>query len=120
MSTSARSEQNGADPTAALLPVKRSYAVVWSSGGDDVESGRLDPFDDRFDLCGRGRSLSIPLAGLLSAAIARGRGERLRGLPVLVLRQRSGALVRIASLEGAGALHELAGHVERAGLAVAV
>ena len=67
---------------------KRSYAVVWSSG-DDIRSGRLEQFADRFDLCGRETRVSIPFAELLGAAIARDPADRLRGLPVLVLR-RSG------------------------------
>jgi hypothetical protein len=119
MARSAPSEQGSAAASAALLPVERSYAVVWSSGAE-IRSGRLDPFADRFELCGRERSFSIPFSELLGAAIARGRGERLRGLPVLVLRPIGGGSVRIATLEGAGVLHELAQHVERAGLAVAV
>ena len=36
------------------------------------------------------------------------RGERLRGLPVLALELRAGTPVRVASLEGAAVLHELA------------
>ncbi len=118
MARPAPSRQGSAADAAALLPARRSYAVVWSSG-DEIGSGRLDPFADRFDLCGRERSFSIRFSELLGAAIARGQGERLRGLPVLVLRRTSGAAVRIATLEGAGVLHELAQHVERAGLAVA-
>ncbi len=119
MAPSAPSEQGSAAVSAALPPAKRSYAVVWSRG-DEIGSGRLDPFADRFDLCGRERSFSIRFSELLGAAIARGQGERLRGLPVLVLRPVSGVSVRIATLEGAGVLHELVQHVERAGLAVAV
>jgi hypothetical protein len=97
----------------------RSYAVVWSDG-EGVVSGRLEPRADRFDLRGRDRWFSLPFSGLASASIARGHADRLRGLPVLVLRPRGAAAVRIASLEGAGALHELAGHVQRAGLTIAI
>jgi hypothetical protein len=119
MAPSGPSEHGSAAASAALPPGKRSYAVVWSRG-DEIGSGRLDPFADRFDLCGRERSISIRFSEVLGAEIARRQGERLRGLPVLVLRQMSGAPVSIATLEGAGVLHELAQHVERAGLAVAV
>jgi hypothetical protein len=96
---------------------ERSYAVVWSSG-DAVRSGRLEQFSDRFDLCGRETRVSISFAELLGVEIAREPEDRLRGLPVLVLRGREGASIRIGSLEGAGVLHELARHAERAGLAV--
>jgi hypothetical protein len=41
-------------------------------------------------------------------------------LPALVLELGDATTFRVASLEGAGALHELAHQVERAGLAVAV
>ena len=119
MARSAPSEQPSAAAPAALLPMRRTYAVVWSSGGE-IGSGRLDPFADRFDLSGRERNLSIRFSDLRGAAIGRGQADRLRGLPVLVLRPIVGAAVRIATLEGAGVLHELAQHVERAGLAVAV
>jgi hypothetical protein len=94
--------------------MKRSYAVIWSTNGA-TSSGRLDPFDDRFELYGRDGSLSIPFSGLAGAAIARGNGERLRGLPVLALDLLAGAHVRVASLEGAAVLHELFDRVERAG-----
>jgi hypothetical protein len=118
MTRSAPSEQGSAAVSAALLPITRSYAVVWSSGGE-VGSGRLDPFPDRLELCGREPTFSIAFSELLGAVIARSKGDRLRGLPVLVLRGRGGTSLRIASLEGPGRLHELAQHVERAGLAVA-
>lgn len=99
--------------------VRRSYAVLWSSGGD-VGSGRLEPLDDRFELHGRGRRLSIPFAGVVRASIRRGRLERLRGLPVLELEAATGEPVRIASLEGTAALLELADRVSASGHLVAL
>jgi hypothetical protein len=94
--------------------MKRSYAVVWSSEGD-VGSGRLDSLTDRFELSGRDSRFSVLFSDLADATIARGNGERLRGLPVLLLRRRTGAAVKIASLEGVAVLHELAQHVLGAG-----
>jgi hypothetical protein len=94
---------------------KRSYAVVWSNNGA-TRCGRLELLRDRFELHGRERPFSIPYAELTSASIARGDRDRLRGLPVLVLGRRGSAPVRIASLEGAGALHELAARVGRGAL----
>ena len=88
----------------------RSYAVVWSDNGT-TDPGRLDLLPDAFELHGRDRRLSIPFAELTGASIARGNGDRLRGLPVLALTRRRGPRLRIASLEGAGALHELAAHI---------
>jgi hypothetical protein len=98
--------------------MKRSYAVVWSRG-QEQGSGRLEPHDDRFELHGRDAGFSILFSDLAGASIARGHADRLRGLAVLLLRRHDSAPVRIASLDGPGVLHELAEHVERAGLAVA-
>jgi len=91
----------------------RSYAVVWSDG-DELGSGRLEASGDRFELHGRETCLSIPFAEVAGASIARRRVDRLRGLPVLLLRRGERGPVRIASLEGPGVLHELARYVEAA------
>jgi hypothetical protein len=101
------------------IEMKRSYAVVWNDGRG-VESGRLEPLADRFELRGRDTGRAVLFTDLVSAAIGRRVADRVRGLPVLLLRPRRGDPVRIASLEGAGVLHELAQHVERAGLRVAL
>ena len=97
--------------------MKRDYAVLWSDNGNSA-AGRLEPLPDRFELHGRNRHLSVPFCELTSASIARGRDERLLGMPVLALRLREGPPLRIASLEGAGFLHELAERIEHSGLAV--
>jgi hypothetical protein len=97
--------------------MKQEYAVVWSSNGDS-SSGRLELFGDRFELHGRNRRVAIRFEDLTSVSIARGRGDRLIGLPVLALSQRGGPPLRIASLEGAGSLHEVVERIERSGRAV--
>ncbi len=107
------------DARTAALPSGRSYAVVWSSAGV-VASGRLELLADGLALRGRDGDLVVALADVGAAVIARGRDERVRGLPALALGLRGGPPLRIASLEGAGALHELASHLERAGLRVAL
>jgi hypothetical protein len=84
----------------------RTYAVVWSENGS-TNSGRLESLADRFVLEGRGHRLSIPFGQLERALIARGRADRLHGLPVLELDRVGRPPVRIASLEGAAMLHEL-------------
>jgi hypothetical protein len=94
--------------------MKRNYAVVWSRNGD-TRAGRLEPFPDRFELHGRERRLAIRFAEVTSATIARRPSERLLGLPVLALGVADGPTLRIASLEGAGFLQELADRVEQAG-----
>lgn len=97
----------------------RRYAVVWSDG-DAVVSGPLEAYADRFELRGRDEWFTIRFSSLAGASIARRDADRLRGLPALVLELGDATTFRVASLEGAGALHELAHQVERAGLAVAV
>ena len=92
--------------------------MVWSDGSD-VCSGRLDVHRGGLDLHGRVGVLRLAFRDVNRASIERGRADRLRGLPVLRLSGRGGTSVRIASLQGPGVLHELAGHVERAGLTVA-
>ena len=95
--------------------MNRTYAVVWSENGSEA-SGRLEALLDRFELEGRGRRLSIPFEELDSASIERGRADRLHGLPVLALGRAGLLRVRIASLEGPAALHEIFDRIERAGI----
>jgi hypothetical protein len=97
---------------------KRSYAVVWTND-QTTESGRLEVRRDGLELYGRESRLSIALAELTRAVISRSEPDRLRGLPVLVLTPRCGPRIRIASLEGAGALHELAARLPYAELSAA-
>jgi hypothetical protein len=91
--------------------MNRSYAVVWSDNGVE-RSGRLELLQNGFELFGRGRRLRILFSELIATAIGRNQDDRLHGLPVLALTLREGPPVRIASLEGAGALHELSARVE--------
>jgi hypothetical protein len=95
--------------------MKQAYAVIWSENGS-LTSGRLDSLGDRFELAGRGQRLSILFAELRRASIARGSNDRLHGLPVLELDREDRPRLRIASLEGTGALHELFAKVDRAGV----
>jgi len=95
-----------------------SYAVVWSVDGE-IHSGRLDLHAGGLELHGRDSVLRLSFRDVTGASIGRRRDERLRGLPVLRLAGSGGTSIRIASLQGAGVLHELAHAVERAGLTVA-
>jgi len=90
----------------------REYAVLWSGGDGPVGTGRFELLEDRVELSGRGDLVSLPLASVTGARIARTAADRLRGLPVLLLSCAGGGM-RIASLEGTGALYEIAGLVER-------
>jgi hypothetical protein len=89
-----------------------THAVLWSSEGSRC-AGRLESFSDRFELVGRNRRLTLRFTDLIAFSIGRDRGDRLLGMPVLVLRRRAGEAVRIAALEGPGLLHDLAARIER-------
>lgn len=86
------------------------YAVTWLDG-DSVQSGRLETYQDRFELRGRTSDTIVPFADVAAARIVRGPADRLLGLPVLEVATGDNTL-RIASLEGAGVLHELSAIVE--------
>jgi hypothetical protein len=89
-----------------LERIVRKYAVLWS-GSDGDGSGRLEVRNDRFELSGRDAHFEIAFSDLVGASIGRTGADRLLGLPVLWLRRRDGRSLRVASLEGSGALHEL-------------
>lgn len=90
--------------------MNRVYGVLWSDG-DEIVAGRLRFDRDGLELSGRRDGRRVEASEVRSVAIARRAADRLRGLPALVLGLRSGETLRIASLEGAGVLHEVAGRV---------
>jgi hypothetical protein len=90
-----------------------SHAVVWSVHGS-THSGALTLANGRLVLSGREHTLAVPLGSISAVAIARGPGARLRGLPSLAVRLPDGDLLHIASLAGAGSLHELLESIESA------
>jgi hypothetical protein len=96
----------------------RRYAVTWSHDSL-LESGRLETYRDRLELHGRSSVTVIAFGDVAAAAIERGPADRLHGLPVLALRLGDGSVVRIASLEGPGVLHELGALVEQRTLTAA-
>lgn len=81
--------------------------VIWSHDGA-THAGRLDATSDRLTLDSRGESFSFAPASVSSFVIERSPADRLRGLPALRLSLAGGEVVRIASMGGAGSLHELA------------
>jgi hypothetical protein len=85
----------------------RSLGVLWSEHSEPPRTGRLDLLPDRLAFSGGGLRSEVSLGEIGAVHLARAQAERLRGLPVLVLALRAGDVVRIASLEGTGALHEL-------------
>ena len=90
-----------------------AYAVLWSENDGAPHAGRLDLGACRLSLAGLpGRELSYD--DVTEVRIDRRPLHRLAGRPTLVVESRSGDVVRIASLDGAGTLHELAERLDSA------
>ena len=84
-----------------------SYAVVWRENEGEAYAGRLTLDRDCVMLSGTARGARESQRLLRCDELAGAHLER-HGGPVLVLVGPSGNRVELASLEGAGALHELA------------
>jgi hypothetical protein len=101
-------------PDSSTIPVM-SYAVVWSEEGSAARVGKLELHDrslvlDGLNGAGRIRR-ELAIADVVSLRIGRSRGERLGGRPALVLHLAQGWTVRLATLAGVGALHEIVDHI---------
>jgi hypothetical protein len=96
--------------------MRGTIAVLWTLHGKR-HSGSLELLEDRLELRTRGRTLAIPLDAIVQFRIERGAPVRINGLAVLTLRLADGLVVRVASLEGMGALHQLAGRLAPSPLA---
>ena len=82
-----------------------TYAVTVSADDGPEQPGRLELAPDAVFFPGGSR---VPYADLGDVYFERRRGGRSTGRPVLMLVSRRGERLRISSLEGLGALHELA------------
>jgi hypothetical protein len=90
--------------------MRGTVAVLWTLDGT-LHSGSLELLGDRLELRTRGRTLAIPLDSITRFGIERGPSVRLNGLAVLKLVLPDDMVVRIASLQGAGVLHQLSGRL---------
>lgn len=86
--------------------MRLTLPVIWSRGGA-THAGCLDATEERVTLDSREESFSFVPGSVLALVIDRGPAERLRGLPALRLSLAGGDVVRIASMGGAGSLHQL-------------
>ena len=93
--------------------MRKTFAVIWAFHSRTY-TGKLEALQDRLELTSRRHTLSIPLDHVGQYAIERSPDARIRGLPVLMIRLAGGDVVRVASLGGAGSLHELAALVASA------
>jgi hypothetical protein len=96
-----------------------SYGVVWSENDGSLHAGRLDLVRGSILFDGTSREMGRCRRELFYDELAdvrreRRREARLTKRPTLVLARRNGGCIRISSLEGAGALHELAERLEAA------
>jgi hypothetical protein len=83
-----------------------TIAILWTLHGKR-HSGSLEVLGDRLELRTRGRTLVIPLESIEKFEIERGVPVRIHGLAVLKLTIAGGLVVRVASLQGMGVLHQL-------------
>jgi hypothetical protein len=89
-----------------------SYTVLWSRNhavyaGKAVLEGR-NLLLTGLDRSGREATERLELAEVAAVRIARGAQERLEGRPIVVLTMSRGPSLRVACLDGVGALLELA------------
>jgi hypothetical protein len=87
--------------------MKGTVAVLWTLHGR-VHTGSVEAHDHRLELRSRNRVAAIPRDSIARFTIERGPAVRINGLPVLTLFLIEGDVIRLASLQGTGVLHELA------------
>lgn len=97
--------------------MRGTFAVLWTINGE-VHTGSLELCDDRLELHARTRALTVPLSAITEFEIERGASVRINGLAVLKLALSGGMVVRLASLQGMGVLHQLAGRLSPGAAAV--
>jgi hypothetical protein len=93
-----------------------SYAVVWSRNGGADCIGELEVLPEMIRLLGVGADaeteMDLSLSDVDSVYLERSAPPKHRWDPSLVLLTHRGDRIAIGSLEGLGALHELAESVE--------
>ena len=92
-----------------------SYAVLWSEQEGPAHAGKLELSAGSLVLDGVNGSGRIrrefSIGDVMSLRIGRARGERLGGRPALMLQLTEGRTLRLATLAGVGALHEVVDHI---------
>ncbi len=98
-------------PARAPTITDMSYAVVWSEADSAARVGKLELHDGSLVLDGANGLDRIPVSDIVALRIGRSRSERLGGRPVLELQLVRARILRLATLSGIGALHEIADHI---------
>lgn len=83
--------------------------VIWTYRGV-TRTGRIELLGGHVTLTSRHDRVSFDADDVETFAIERAPAQRLRGLPVLSI-HLDGEVLRIASMGGAGSLHELAARI---------
>src|SRR6478752_4582746 len=91
----------------SLSGMRKTFPVVWALHGR-THTGKLEVLKERLELSSRGHTLSFPLRAVAHFTVERGADTRIRGLTAVTIRLAGGDVVRVASLGGAGSLHEIA------------
>ena len=86
--------ERGGDPVA----MQTSYGVVWREGDSGLAAGKLELLPLGIRLEGLEGAREIPYEGLAGVHIGRLAAERIDGRPSVVLEQRSGPPVTIATV----------------------
>lgn len=81
--------------------------MIWNDEAT-AEVGRLELGPDGLAFHGARSDRTLRFDEIRSVHVGRSAAERLAGRPSLVLARRAGGAVRIGSLDGLGALNELA------------
>ena len=86
-----------------------TYAVVWSVGGGQARLGRLELSADGFALVGDDQApLAVGAADVTAVRVGETAGERLRDLKTVLVERSAEPSLRIAAVNGAGELWEIA------------
>jgi hypothetical protein len=93
-------------------PRMTSYSVIWNDSIDS-EAGRLELEKHGIRFHGVTHDHEVFFEDIESVHIGRTPAERLAGKPSLVIGRHTGSPVRIGSLDGLGALNEIAGVLGR-------
>jgi hypothetical protein len=91
----------------SLNEMRKTFPIVWALHGR-THTGKLEAFTERLELSSRGYTLSFPRGSVTHFMVERGAGKRIRGLAAITIRLAGGDVVQVASLGGAGSLHEIA------------
>ena len=96
----------GATFRPSLLSMRKTFPVIWSLHGE-THTGKLDVTKERIELTSRGYTFAFPRDSVIHFVVERSAEARIRGLTSIKIRLVGEHVVRIASLGGAGSLHEI-------------